>query len=60
MDRITKTHEIICGKGLPCEASCPIKRVGRVCPSLVVFASIYVANSSLPEGWEVVSTVLGA
>ena len=54
----TVPYSAICSARNPCAKTCPLVRAGRVCPSLVDFASEYVASRSCVEGGEVVAAAL--
>jgi len=30
-------HDTICGTGQPCERTCPVMRLGRICPDVPTF-----------------------
>lgn len=34
MESVTNTRPLICGKGLPCERTCPVMCAGRECPTV--------------------------
>ena len=48
---------IICGTGAQCEQTCPIMRVGRICPPLPEFidelAGIYVSDPAADPQLEI-------
>jgi hypothetical protein len=47
--------DIICGTGNTCEATCPVMCAGRVCPTLIAFASEYVPRGGGVERLEVIA-----
>lgn len=42
--------ERICGTGNQCEETCPVMRLGRVCPTPAEFIDELLAMSETPEG----------